>query len=482
MKNKQSSYRYLLSNIGLLSLSSFATKILVFLLVPLYTSILSTNEYGTYDLFNTTVSVLLPILTLNIQESILRFSLDGKNNINSIVTIGVKYLLLSNILVGVGLFCNHLFELNSTLDTYSFIFFMLFFSQSVSGVMTCYTRGIGKILELAISSVITTIVLIGCNIMCLLVFRLGLKGYFIANILGPLVQSLFLLFSTSFIRQIRFKNYPFEEKKMTDYSKPLIANSIAWWVNSFSDRYIVTLFCGVAVNGVYSVADKIPAMLNIFQSIFNQAWTLSAVKEYDYEDKKCFFSNTYKTYNSLITIVCSGIILMDKFLAKFLYANDFYVAWKFVPWLTIGVLFGSLSGYIGGLFSAVKDSKVFAISTIVGAIINIVLNFIFTPIYGAMGAAVATAICYFVVWILRFIQSQKYIKLKINIQRDIVSYTLLIIQTIFLFYFDGITLYEIEILLFILISFLYLNDFKVLVLKIMMRKNNEKNSKRNYWI
>ena len=61
MKNKQSSYRYLLSNIGLLSLSSFATKILVFLLVPLYTSILTTNEYGTYDLFNTTVSVLLPI-------------------------------------------------------------------------------------------------------------------------------------------------------------------------------------------------------------------------------------------------------------------------------------------------------------------------------------------------------------------------------------------------------------------------------------
>ena len=71
-------YRYLLKNIGLLTLSSFATKLLSFFLVPLYTNILSTTEYGTYDLFNTTIGVLLPILTLNIQEAVMRFSIDSK--------------------------------------------------------------------------------------------------------------------------------------------------------------------------------------------------------------------------------------------------------------------------------------------------------------------------------------------------------------------------------------------------------------------
>ena len=58
-------YRYLLKNIGLLTLSSFATKLLSFFLVPLYTNILSTTEYGTYDLFNTTIGVLLPILIIS---------------------------------------------------------------------------------------------------------------------------------------------------------------------------------------------------------------------------------------------------------------------------------------------------------------------------------------------------------------------------------------------------------------------------------
>ena len=77
-------YTYLLKNIGLLTLSNFATKLLSFFLVPLYTNILTTTEYGTYDLFNTTIGVLIPILTLNIQEAVMRFLLDSKYNRKSI--------------------------------------------------------------------------------------------------------------------------------------------------------------------------------------------------------------------------------------------------------------------------------------------------------------------------------------------------------------------------------------------------------------
>jgi O-antigen/teichoic acid export membrane protein len=69
-------YTYLAKNIGLLALSNFATKTLSFFLVPLYTAVLSTSDYGIYDLFYTTVGVLLPILTLNIQEGVLRYALE----------------------------------------------------------------------------------------------------------------------------------------------------------------------------------------------------------------------------------------------------------------------------------------------------------------------------------------------------------------------------------------------------------------------
>lgn len=465
---EQSGYKYLLKNIGLLTLSSFATKFLSFFLVPLYTSIFTTTEYGTYDLFNATIGALLPILTLNIQESVIRFSLDKRTSRESIVSISVKYLLFSNVIVAVGLIVNRLLGFSPTINDYAVLFFLMFLTQSLTGIMICYIRGIDKVADLSISSVITSIVTITCNILFLVVFKWGLVGYFAANIIGPTVQCVYLMIKSHFLSDIKWKKYTAEEKEMTAYSKPLIANSIAWWVNNVSDRYVIVFFCGLAENGIYSVAGKIPSILNIFQGIFNQAWTLSAVKDFDPEDKSGFFSNTYRAYNCLMTIVCSGIILCDKIIAHILYAKDFYVAWKYVPWLTVAILFGALSGYIGGFFSAVKNSKIFATSTMIGAAVNIVLNLIFTPFYGAMGAAVATAVCYFVVWIFRFWQSQKYIKLRVNIRRDIISYILLCAQSISIV-MDGLEMYVIVGGLFLVICMLYLQDIKLVVNKIMRR-------------
>lgn len=465
---ENSGYRYLFNNIGLLTLSNFATKFLSFFLVPLYTNILSTTEYGTYDLFNATIGVLLPVLTLNIQESVLRFSLDKKTSRKAIVSISVKYLLISNLLVIIGLIFNRITYLNAMIAENGIYFFLMFFVQSLVGVITCYIRGVDRVADLSVSSVITSIVTISCNIIFLVAFKWGLPGYFLANIIGPLVQCIYLMVRSNFLKEIRFEQFTPEEEAMTNYSKPLIANSIAWWVNNVSDRYVIVFFCGLAENGVYSVAGKIPSILNIFQTIFNQAWTLSAVKDFDPEDKNGFFTNTYKAYNCMMVIICSSIIVADKILAKFLYAKDFYVAWKYVPWLTVAILFGALSGYLGGFFSAVKDSKLFATSTIMGAIINLILNFVFTPIYGAMGAAIATAISYIVVWAFRYVQSRKYIKLKINLTRDIVAYILLIVQSL-LVLIEGLKMYFFVGIVFLIICFLYIKDIILVLNKILKR-------------
>ena len=131
-------YKYLLKNIGLLTLSSFTTKLLSFFLVPLYTNVLSTTEYGTYDMFNTTIGVLLPILTLNIQESVMRFSLDDKLDENSILSIGAKYFIVSNLLVVAGLVVNDVFRFSIIIRDYSIFFFLMFFTQALSGIVLAY--------------------------------------------------------------------------------------------------------------------------------------------------------------------------------------------------------------------------------------------------------------------------------------------------------------------------------------------------------
>ena len=463
-------YIYLLKNIGLLTLSNFATKLLSFFLVPLYTNILTTAEYGTYDLFNTTVSVLLPILTLNIQESVLRFTIDNKKDNESILGIGLKYFFISTCIVVCLLIINNIFGFISIAKEYWIFFLLMFVSQALSGIIIAYVRGIDHVSYLALSSVLASTVSIALNILFLVYFKWGLHGYFLASIIGPMTQTFYLFIKCKLYLncRVRFEKTD-QEKGMLLYSKPLIANSISWWINSSSDRYIIILFCGVAANGIYSVASKIPSILNILQTVFNQAWTLSAVKDYDKNDSTGFFSTTYKLYNCLMVVTCSAIILVDKVLAKILYAKDFYAAWQYVPWLTIAIVFGAMSGYLGGFFSAVKNSKIYAQSTIAGALINFVLNIIFTSLIGPLGAAIATTISYCVVWVIRYHHSKRYINMSVNIHRDIISYFLLVLQGMILLVSNGVLLYIIEGGLFITIVCLYFRDISGLINKLLKK-------------
>lgn len=467
MEGNSEKYKYLATNIGLLTLSSFATKLLSFFLVPLYTNILSTTEYGINDLFYSTAGILVPVLTLNIQDSVMRFAMDKKYEKKMVLAVGIRYLINGAFIVLTGLIINYIFEVQTLFKTYAAYFFLIFLSQALSGLILAYIRGTNRIADLSVSSIINSVVIICCNILFLVVFKWGLIGYFLANIIGPFLQCIFLILRAHVIRDANlFYGDKTVSREMTAYSRPLIANAIGWWINNAFDKYIVIYSLGMAENGIYSVAGKIPSILNIFQTIFAQAWTLSAVKDYDPEDKNGFFAKTYAMYNCLMTVVCSALIVGDKILARVLYAKEFYAAWKYVPWLTIAILFGSLTGYLGGFFSAVKDSKHVARSTLIGSVCNIILNFCLTPVIGAMGAAIATAVSYFAVWIIRLLQSKKYIKLKINLSRDFAAYIGLVIQAFILLLLDGIFLYGTEILLFIIILLMYIRDIHLVIAKI----------------
>lgn len=465
-------YRYLIKNVGLLTLSNFATKFISFFLVPLYTKVLTTSEFGSFDLLNTTIGVLLPILTINIQESVLRFSIDKKYTNEAVLSVAMKYIFRSNFLVILGLFINKIFCFSVLIDKYCLYFFLMFFIQSLSGVLTFYIRGIDRVADLSISSVFASIITILCNILFLLVFDFGIQGYFLANIFGPLFQCIYIFVKCNLYTEIKInRRYDSEEKNMLSYSRPLIMNSIAWWVNNASDRYLVIFFCGLSENGIYSVASKIPSILNVFQSIFNQAWTLSAVKDFDPKDEEGFFSKMYNMYNCFLVIICSFIIAADKPLAKLLYSNEFYLAWQYVPWLTISILFGALSGYIGGFFSAIKNSSIFSYSSIAGAITNILLNLILIPMFGVIGAAISTMICYIVVWGIRLVHSRRIIKLKIKLFRDSICYLILLIQSYSLFIFEkGVLIFFCQgILIFALILF-YIKDIMVLFNNSILKK------------
>ena len=108
-------YRSFAKNVGLLTLANFGTKILSFLLVPLYTSVLTTNEYGTYDIAVTTIGVLVPLLTQNVVDAVLRFSMDKNVDKGGVLSIGIKHFLISLVPVVLVLIANSVFGVSPVL-------------------------------------------------------------------------------------------------------------------------------------------------------------------------------------------------------------------------------------------------------------------------------------------------------------------------------------------------------------------------------
>ena len=474
MKNNA---KYLLKNIGLLTLSNFGSKILVFLLVPLYTRLLTTEEYGIYDIYLTTITLLIPILSLNIVEAVMRFTLDKKIEKSSVFTIGLKIAIRSIMYCMILVVINYLTNFISIFNQYP-QYFLLYYSLNVLyDLVTQFVKSMEKILDFAIASILNSLTMLLLNILFLVVFRMDLRGYFLANCIAFILPIAYLVVRLRLWKYISKKG---EDKNLKDdmikYSTPLIMNTIGWWITNASDRYILTAMKGLSENGIYSVSYKIPSILNVVQAIFSQAWIMSAVKAYD--DKEAEFINkTYTIYNALFVIMCSSIIIFVKIITKILVANDFYEAWRYAPFLMVSVLFTSLSNFLGGIFAASKQSTMLGKTTIIGAVINIVLNVILINYMGTMGAAISTMISYIFVWLFRLIYGKKITNLNIKMRRDIIGYLILIVQAIIINILKVDTyVYSLEILLFILLIIIYKKEILGIIIAIRKRIENKKNN------
>lgn len=427
MKEK---YIDLLRNISFLTIGSFSTKLISFILVPIYTNVLTEKEYGVYDLLNLTISLLIPVLTLNIQESVLRFTLDKNNNSENIYNIGFRYVYKSVFFI---LAITFVLNISSFIfSKYSIEFFLLYCVTAFNGIITYYCRGKDEISLLTISSILSSFLLVVLNIIFLNIIQIGLTGYFWASIISISFQSIFLVNKLKVFKYSTLKVKVDEklENDMTIYSKPMIINSISWWINNASDRYIVSWICGVAVNGIYSISYKIPTIMNVLLNIFGQAWTIAAVNQLDDDDRVNFVSTIYNVYNFALTVCCSFLLLANRPIARLLFKKSFFDAWQYSPFLILSTVFSGMSIFIGGIFSALKKSKVFAYTSFITALINCISNFILVSMIGPVGAAISTAISYFIMWGLRLKYVSREINFNICLKRDLIVYIVLILQAV----------------------------------------------------
>lgn len=458
--------KYLLKNTVIFSIGNFGTKIISFFLVPLYTNILTTREYGTVDLIYTIGMVLVPLLTLNIGESIMRFALDKDADCDKIMSTGITILIFGAI---IGLLILPIANLFESVSNYSIYIYLYTLTLAFSQIFLCYLRGKEFLLKYSIGNIIQSLTIAIFNIIFLIGMKKGIEGYLMAYILANVCTGLYGFWAGKVNLVIKKYSIDIElSKNMIKYSVVLIPNSFMWWIMNSSDRMMVSAMISVTANGVYAVAYKIPTLLSTITTIFNQAWSYSAIREDESEDKEEYNNRVYDNLVTIVIVVATGLLMIMKPFLSVYVGKEYYTAWHYVPYLIVGFVFMTLGSFIATSYTVHKDSMGFLISGTVGAIINLILNFILIPMMGVSGAAFATCISYFGVFVYRIKDTQKYIKLRVFKRKQICGYALLILSamTCYLDNCIGQTLLVIEFICIILLNKEFVKGMLKIIFKI----------------
>ena len=202
---------------------------------------------------------------------------------------------------------------------------------------------------------------------------------------------------------------------------------------------MIIFFINTEANGLYAAANKIPNILLIVANLFADAWQISAVKESDPKEQVNFFSKVLGAYSSIAFIGSSGLIMVSKFVMTFMVGDDFFISWRFIPILTLATTFGLLSTFLASVYMLKLRSKNSMITTVICAVVNLSLNAILIPLlggidpfYGALGAGIATFISYFVLFLIRAINTQRYLKIRWNIGKTVTSVLILFVQALYM--------------------------------------------------
>lgn len=465
-----SKYRILASNTLIFAIGNILVKLISFFLMPLYTSVLTTEQYGVAELLNNSIEIVLPVVTLCIIEALYRFSIDKSVDHSTIFINSLFIIITGDIIVLFGcLIWFYVFEYQ-----YALFFLLLFITTTFYKLTTQFSRGLGHVKRYAFYGVLNSLLLVSSNIILLLVFNGDVRAYLLSFAIGYGVSGCVAMLFSHEYRYFRFEKFNKKKlKEMLNYSLPNIPNMLSWWVNSLSDRYIVLLFWGSQVTGLYTAASKLPAMINLVTSIFQQAWQYSTATEIESKDNGVFYSNIFRGYSYVCVMACGFLLVTNKLICRLLLKQSFYIAWKYVPLLLLAATFGCIATYFGTFYNAVKKNRMLMISTVSGAIANIVLNFLLIPKLGAMGAALATAFSYFIIMIIRMIDVCKFIEIHIDYLKFLFQFGSLFIAVIFSLFKGSVSLLVPTIaLVAIMISDFELLKKCMIALKRAVEKNN----------
>lgn len=451
------------------------SKIIVFLLLPIYTAYIPTQGYGYYDLSITYITVVTSLLFFDVWSSILRFMYD-KNSIRhkyKVVLSGSTIFAFSTfayIIVGIMV---------ASLADFQYLFLILIYGIT-NNLMLMYTfiaRGTGKNTDFAISGIINTVIMATSNIVMIVNLKMDFSSLYIAAILGFLSQIIYLELRINVLSNINFKLFDWQlTKDMFRYTLPLCLNSVAYWLLTSFNRVAISQVLSVSDNGIFAVGNKFAAIIALVITCFTYAWQdVSFSRKIDDPTNSAFYTKACEMY---LLFLCTGAVLAIpaiKIIFPYMIDESYMVAIALVPLSLITAVANAYSTFVGNIFYAIKNTKVIFISMIISCVVNLLLCYWLIGTLGLNGANLSILISFIVNIIIRDRILHREILFETNVRQVIILGIWIVLTTFVFFQFGNLANIAWFIVCFLIALYLF-KDYTTKVLSIVTQGLKKRNN------
>lgn len=400
--------RSLLSLTLIYTIGNLSSKLISFVLVFFTTYFLSREQVGQFDLILISVNLLIPLVSLQLSDSVLRWLLGAENDVRTIkktVTSVLVFFIFSILLFSAIYQIYNIFK-PSPFSLYLNLILALqilynFFQQSIRGL------GLNKLY--ASNSIINAFLYCGLSIFLLTSTNLKVEALLIANIAALFVTCLQLFVRSKIYKNISPAYFSWEHlKKLCKYAIPLMPNSLSWWAMSSANRYLILLYIGTSANGIFAISYKIPTIMTMLVGIFSLAWQEKSILKYDSEDRNKYYTDVFRKYLNILFSISFLIVAINQLFIKLAVSDVFFDAYRYTPILILSTIFNSIAGFYGTGFLGAKKTQGLLTSSIIGGMVTVLTSWILIPYIGLYGASCAILFGYIALLCLRISQSKKF--------------------------------------------------------------------------
>ena len=456
------------------------SKLLAFLLIPLYTSCISTDNYGIYDMAVSIISLIVPIVFFQIWDGMFRFVYDYKEKKDKYCTLNnglivsfVGIALYEVIFIITGLFIeipNSIF-----INIYGITIAM----QYIFGTMA---RTLKENKLYMYTGVINSLVNLSMNVTLILFMNYRETSVLYTSvILGNLIQCIIIGAKLNILKNFRKKDISREIiVKMIKFSIPIAISTISYWLLAGYSKVIVSQKLGYDMNGIFAIANKLASMIVIVVSVFQMSWHETSFEVAKDENKREFYERGLNVFFVILMLTAIIIIPITKILFPYLVKENYSGANVIIPLVYIYSAINSFAGFSSSQFLAEKNSKVTLYTTMTAALLNVILSYVLTVRYGLIGTSIALLISFTVNAALRMILLKKLYNIKLNKKNLLVLSAVLLISTIIYYMANVLITVIFIIVLLIIVMVIFREQIKRLLLILLKKQGGADEENSNY--